>query len=113
MSTQFLLQPLSGLPNDRTPSLSPDDPNSSTIHQYIITRTPPIDGDSRPAFVEGTDQTEQPSIPVPAAESVESSVAPATLSKADSHFESQWSTEVVPKISMLLLPVNVGHGLNC
>jgi hypothetical protein len=104
MSTHLFLQPLSGRSTDRTPSLSPDNPNPSTIHQYIITRTPPADSDLHPTFIESTDYAEQPSIAAPAVALADSSAASEKFPKPECDIESQWSNEVVPKISMCSPP---------
>jgi hypothetical protein len=89
MGTHLLVQPFPGLIQEHSPTLSPNDTNPSTIHQYIITRTPPADADSHPTFTAATDFAERPSI----TQSIDA------VAESESNFESQWTTEMVPKIS--------------
>jgi len=111
MSSPFLLQPLTELTTERTPSLSPDHPSPSTIHQYIITRTPPADADPHPTFIQSTDHAELPPTSALTTVVTEPSLAPATLADPESNFDSQWSTDVVPKISEFNQLMDSVHGL--
>jgi hypothetical protein len=101
---RYLVQPLpSGLLNDPSPSLSPDDhgemASSSTLQQFIITRTPPAEHEWANANsevvleAEGGQQVSE-SVGVATGESS------TTVARVESELASgtQWMVEVIPQI---------------
>ena len=114
---RYLVQPLP-MPtiNDPSPSLSPDEPGGmsspSTLHQYVITRTPLVDGERPPAQDAASDVENATS---PRGVTVNQSAAPVAGSSIDGErqipSESQWMLDVIPRIGrshklMLRMPVN-------
>jgi hypothetical protein len=102
---QYLVQPLpSNLINDPSPSLSPDDQggmaNSSTLQQFIITRTPPAENEwaaTNPEAVLETEGGQDMSQPVVDASGA---VPSAVASQVDGEITSgtEWIINIIPQI---------------
>jgi hypothetical protein len=101
---QYLVQPLPmHTIIDPSPSLSPDEPGGmsspSTLHQFVITRTPLADGERIPVE-DGASEVEN-SAPLQGV-SVDESAAPVVTSSTGVEpqipSESQWMLDVIPRI---------------